>query len=392
MQQFTDAKARKLSAPGFHTVDTTLYLRITDRSKYWVQRITIKGKRHDLGLGAFPVVSVDEARETAFQNRRRVRAGGDPLAEKRKALKPDFEAAATAALDSLRPTWRNRLTEKEWRRCMTTYVLPRIGDKRIDLIDRADILDILVPLWTDKNATARRLRGWIKAVFSWAQAFGHIETNLAGEAISAALPKQAGKTKHHRALHHAEVRDALNQTDKAQACIAAKLCLRFIALTAVRSVEARAALWSEIDMENKTWSIPADRMKSNREHRVPLSDQALAILEKAGVLRDRSGLVFPSPRNNGKPLTNATMMVFLRRAGLADRATVHGLRSSFRDWCADSGKDRQLAEMALAHVVPGVEGSYFRSDLYARRERLMQQWADYITGAGPAKVVRLNSG
>ena len=192
MQQFTDAKARKLSAPGLHTVDTTLYLRITDRSKYWVQRITIKGKRHDLGLGAFPVVSVDEAREAAFLNRRLVRAGGDPLAEKRKALKPTFEAAAMASLDTLRPTWRNGKTEQDWRRYMNTYVLPRIGHKRIDLIDRADILDILVPMWTKKNATARRLRGWIKAVFSWAQAFGHIEINPAADAISAALPRGAG--------------------------------------------------------------------------------------------------------------------------------------------------------------------------------------------------------
>ena len=337
-------------------------------------------------------MSVDEARETAFRNRRRVRAGGDPLAEKRKALKPDFEAAATAALDSLQPTWRNSMTEQEWRRCMTTYVLPRIGHKRIDLIDRADILDILVPLWTDKNATARRLRGWIRAVFSLAQAFGHIETNLAGDAISAALPKQAGKTKHHRALHHTEVRDALNQTDKAQACIAAKLCLRFIALTAVRSNEARAAPWSEIDLDNKTWSIPAGRMKSNREHRVPLSDQSIDVLEKAKVLREQSDLIFLSPMNNRKPLNETTMMQLLRKAGLADRATVHGLRSSFRDWCAESGKDRQLAEMAPAHTVPGVKGSYFRSDLFVRRERLMQQWADYITGAGAAKVVKLISG
>ena len=392
MQQFTDAKARRLSAPGLHTVDTTLYLRVTDRSKYWVQRITIKSKRHDLGLGAFPVVSVDEAREAAFLNRRVVRAGGDPLAEKRKAMKPDFEAAAMASLDTLRPTWRSGKTEKEWLRCMDTYVFPHIAHKRIDLINRVDILDILVPLWTEKNQTARRLRGWIKAVFSWAQAFGHIETNLAADAISAALPKGAGKKTHLRALNHTEVKDALNQTDKAAACDAAKLCLRFIALTAVRSNEARAARWSEIDLENKTWSIPAGRMKSNRAHRVPLSDQSIAVLQKAEVLRDKSDLVFPSPMKQGRPLTNATMMLLLQKAGLADRATVHGLRSSFRDWCAESGKDRQLAEMALAHVVPGVEGSYFRSDLYVRRERLMQQWADYITGAGLAKVVRLNSG
>ena len=392
MQQFTDAKARKLSAPGFHTVDTTLYLRVTDGGKYWVQRITIKGKRHDLGLGAFPVVSVDEAREAAFLNRRLVRTGGDPLAEKRKTMIPTFEAAAKKSLKTLQPTWRSGKTEKDWRRCMNTYVLPRIGHKRIDLIDRADILNILVPLWTEKHETARRLRGWIKAVFSWAQAFGHIETNLAADAISAALPKGARNNKHHRALNHTEVLGALNQADNAGACDAAKLCLRFIALTAVRSNEARAARWSEIDLEAKTWSIPAERMKTNKEHRVPLSDQSIDVLQKARVLRDKSDMVFPSPIKNGKPLNNATMMLFLRRAGLADRATVHGLRSSFRDWCAESGKDRQLAEMALAHAVPGVEGSYFRSDLYARRERLMQQWADYITGAGLAQVVKLNSG
>ncbi|MDE0155612.1 MAG: tyrosine-type recombinase/integrase [Gammaproteobacteria bacterium] len=392
MPQFTDAKARKLTTPGLHTVDTTLYLRITDRSKYWVQRITIKGKRRDLGLGAFPVVSVDEAREAAFRNRRLVRAGGDPFVEKRKALKPDFEAAAMATLDTLRPTWRNGRTEQDWRRCMDTYVFPRIGHKRIDLIGRADILDILVPMWTEKNPTAQRVRGWIRAVFSWAQAFGHIEVNPAADAISAALPRGAGNTKHHRALHHAEVRDALEQTDHAPACDAAKLCLRFIALTAVRSNEARAALWSEIDLNNKTWTVPAARMKSNRAHRVPLSGQAITVLDKTGVLRDTSGLVFPSPMKPGKPLSNAVMMLLLQKAGLADRATVHGLRSSFRDWCAESGKDRQLAEMALAHVVPGVEGSYFRSDLFARRERLMQQWADYITGASTARVVMLNSG
>ena len=203
-------------------------------------------------LGAFPVVSVNEARETAFLNRRLIHAGGDPLAEKRKTIIPTFEAAALKSLDTLRRTWRSGKTEKDWLRAMSTYVLPHIGHKRIDLIDRADILDILAPLWTDKNATARRLQGWIKAVFSWAQAFGHIETNLAGDAISAALPTQADKTKHHRALNHTEVRDALNQTDKAQTCDAAKLCLRFIALTAVRSVEARAARWSEIDLETKT--------------------------------------------------------------------------------------------------------------------------------------------
>lgn len=294
-----------------------------------MQRITIRGKRRELGLGAFPVVSVDEAREAAFRNRWLIRAGGDPLVEKRNTLKLAFEAAAMASLESLRPTWRNGRTELDWRRCVNNYVFPTIGHKWIDLVDRADILDILVPMWIDKNATARRLRGWIRAVFSWAQAFGHIEVNPAADAINAALPRAAGTTKHDRALHHTEVRDALHQADKAGTCDASKLYLRFIALTAVRSNEARAALWSEIDLENKSWSIPAGRMKSNREHRVPLSDQALDVLEKARLLRDKSVLIFPSPMKHGKPLTNATMILLMQKAGLADRRIAHGVNFLF---------------------------------------------------------------
>ena len=390
MRKLTNAKIRKMDTPGLYTVDPTLYLRITDRGKYFVQRIMIQGKRRELGMGAFPVVSIDEAREAAFNNRRMIRAGGDPLEEKRKAMKPTFEAAAMATLETLRSTWRNGKTEIHWIRSMEIYVYPKIGNKRIDRIDRADVLNILTPLWTEKHETARRVRGWIKSVFSWAQSYGHVEANPAGEGLDGALPKRVKKTVNHRALHHSEVGAALLRTDQVNACNSVKLCLRFVAFTAVRSGEARLAKWSEINCNDRVWIIPADRTKTNREHRVPLSDAALSVLREAEELRGTSNFVFPSPRKPSNPLSYATKLLLLDKAGLRDVASVHGFRSSFRDWCADTGKPREVAELSLAHTIPGVEGAYFRSDLFDRRRLLMDQWAAYVTGAG-ADVVKLRS-
>ena len=388
MRKLTNAKIREMDTPGLYTVDPTLYLRVTDRGKYFVQRIMIQGKRRELGMGAFPVVSIDEAREAAFNNRRMIRAGGDPLEEKRKAMKPTFETAAMATLETLRSTWRNGKTETHWIRTMEIYVFPKIGNKRIDVIDRADILNILVPLWTEKHETARRLRNWIKTVFSWAQSYGYIEINPAGECLNGALPKNVKRTVNHRALHHSEVGGALDKTEQVRACMSVKLCLRFVALTAVRSGEARLAVWNEIDMENRVWVIPANRMKTNREHRVPLSSAVLSVLQKAEELRGTSPFLFPSPHRPDRPLSYATKLLLLEKAGLRDAASVHGFRSSFRDWCADTGKPREIAESALAHIVPGVEGAYFRSDLFERRRLLMDQWAAYVTGT-TADVIEL---
>ena len=171
--------------------------------------------------------------------------------------------------------------------------------------------------------------------------------------------------------------------------MAAKLCLRLVVLTACRSGEARLATWEEIDLEAGLWRIPAERMKAGAEHRVPLSDATVELLNEAARLRDDSGLVFPSPRKRNAPLSDMTLTKVLRDTGLAERCVVHGFRSSFRDWCADTGKPREIAEAALAHTVRGVEGAYFRSDLFDRRRHLMDQWASFLTG-GDAKVVKLH--
>ena len=191
-----------------------------------------------------------------------------------------------------------------------------------------------------------------------------------------------------RALPYGEVSGALERVEASGASAAAKLCFRFLILTAARSGEARGATWAEIDLDALEWRIPAERMKGGREHRVPLSDAARDVLARAWLLEDGSGLVFPSPSRAGRPLSDMTLMKILRDRGLAERATVHGFRSAFRDWCAETGKPREVAEAALAHTVSGVEGAYFRSDLLARRRALMDQWAAFLAGTEP-KVVRL---
>ena len=180
-------------------------------------------------------------------------------------------------------------------------------------------------------------------------------------------------------------------SSKAGPGLITKLCLRFLVLTAARSGEARGALWTEIDMDGAEWRIPAVRMKAHTEHRIPLSEAALDALRQARRFGDDSGLVFPSSRKVGRPLSDMTLTKVLRDAGLADRTTVHGFRSSFRDWCAETGKPRELAEAALAHTVGGVEGAYFRSDLFERRRRLMDEWATFLTGEPGGNVVLLQS-
>ena len=390
MGNLTAAKLKALSTPGLHGDGGTLFLRVAPGgSKSWIQRLTVGGKRRDIGLGGWPLVTLAEARDQAFENRRLARRGGDPLADKRRAAAPTFREAAERTFEANRARWRNNKTTSNWLRGMAKRVLPVLGDMRVDTIGRQDVLRILTPIWTTRPEIARKLRSRIRAVLAWAQAHGHVEHNVAGEAIDGALPSMPAVKAHFRALPHQAVGEALETIETSRASVSAKACLRFVVLTACRSSEARLATWDEIDLEAGTWRVPASRMKSGAEHRVALSDAVLKVLESVRPLRDRSDLVFPSPTRPGKTLSDMTLTKVLRDTELATRATVHGFRSSFRDWCAETGKPREIAEAALAHTVGGVEGAYFRSDLFERRRRLMGQWAAYVTGAS-AKVVRLH--
>ncbi|MCY4495878.1 MAG: integrase arm-type DNA-binding domain-containing protein [Rhodospirillaceae bacterium] len=390
MRRLTSAKIKSLSVPGLYGDGGTLYLSVSPGgSKSWIQRITINGKRRDLGLGGFPLVSLAEARDKAFENRRLARRGGDPLAAKRKVRMPSFREAAERTFEANRPRWRSAKVEKTWMQQLERHAFKHLGDLPVDRIERGDVLDVLVPIWTAKPEVARKLRQRMRATLRWAQAHGYVEQNVAGEGIDGALPAQPAVREHLRALPYREVAAAMETVDTSRASLAAKLCLRFTILTTARSGETRGALWSEIDLDAHEWRIPATRMKAGVEHRVPLSDAARAVLEQARPLHDESDLVFPSPVRRGRPLSDMALTKVLRDTGLAERATVHGFRSSFRDWCAETGKPREIAEAALAHIVGGVEGSYFRSDLFERRRRLMADWAGYL-GHETATVVRLN--
>ena len=385
----TVAKAKSLTTPGMYRADPTLYLRIAPTgAKSWIQRLTIDGRRHDLGLGGFPLVSLVEARDQAFENRRKVRTGGNPLAEKRRASVPTFRQATALTCEALRPRWGQGKHAADWASSMERYAFPILGDLRVDRIQREDVLRVLTPIWARKPETARRVRQRIRSVLRWAHAHAYVVENMAGEALEGALPSLTTRQTHFRALPYPEVPEALETVRASNSSLAARLCFQFLVLTAARSGEARNATWAEVDLDAREWRIPGERMKGGREHRVPLSDAALAILEQAWAMEDGSGLIFPSPLRAGRPLSDMTLTKILRDQGLAARATMHGFRSAFRDWCAETGKPREIAEAALAHTVGGVEGAYFRSDLFARRRALMDQWAAFLTET-EAKVVRL---
>ena len=396
MGNLTASKIKGLTRPGLYGDGGTLYLSVgAGGSKSWVQRLRIGGKVCELGLGSLETVTHAEARESAQANRKIVRAGGDPLQLKREAKRqdamPTFRVAAEATLAATAPRFRGARTEQRRRGQLQNHAYPVLGEMRLDQIGREDVLRCLTPIWTTKPETARKVRQHVRAVLKWAQAHGHVEINYAGEIIDGALPAMPSVSNHHPALPYKNIAEAMRAIDASGAYLPTKLCLKIIVLTAVRSGEARGAAWREIDIDAATWTIPADRTKTGKEHRVPLSDPALAVLNQAHALSDGGGrLVFPSARA-GTTIGSATVTDLLRRSWPHSAVSVHGLRSSFRDWCAENGVNREVAEAALAHTVAGVEAAYFRSDLFARRREVMNSWADYATGAGHGSVVQLHA-
>lgn len=392
MTRLTVARIRSLKRPGLHGDGDGLYLHVSKTgARSWIQRITIAGRRRDIGLGGFPVVSLAEARQAALDNRKLVYAGGDPLALKRATAVPTFEEAAERVIALHRPAWRNEKHAAQWTATLRQYAFPRMGKRPVSVIGTADVMAVLMPIWLEKPETAKRVRQRISTIMKWAVAQGYRVDNPAGDAIGAALPKGNGNGKrHHRALPHDEVAAAIEAVHGSGAGMAAKLAFEFLILTAARSGEVRQAAWTEIDTDAAVWTVPATRMKSGKEHRVPLSPRALAILDEARAIDDGGGLVFPSPLHRGKPMSNMTLSKIMRELGMD--AVPHGFRSSFRDWAAErTNAGHAVMEAALAHTVSNkVEAAYNRTDLFEKRRDLMARWADYLAG-GSGKVVQLTA-
>ncbi len=383
----TPAFVRNVSRAGRYCDGQGLYLDVrTTGSRGWVQRLTIRGRRTELGLGGFPLVSLKEAREKAFANRKLAREGGDPLSEKRRAEStPTFAEATRQVWKQLRPGWRSPEHAELWLGSLKRHALPRIGGMPISEVTSADVIGILAPIWHDKAATARKLRQRIRAVMEWAVAMDLRPDNPC-DRIGPVLGLHGNGVRHMRALPHEEVADAIRKVRASKARPVVKLAFELLVLTATRSGEVRGAAWKEIDREAGVWSIPARRTKGNREHRVPLCGRASEVLDEARRLGRGSPLVFPSV--GGKPLGNTAMSELLRELGIA--AVPHGFRSSFRDWAAEeTDHPREVAEAALAHKVRNqIEAAYRRSDLFERRRRLMDDWVAYLAQGASLDAAR----
>ena len=344
-------------------------------SKTWSQRVILGGKPVNIGLGAYPVVTLAEAREAALNNRRAIAKGRDPRA--RSPRVPSFAEAAEQVIRIHAQGWKKGgKSEAQWRSSLNRFVLPYLGDRPVNEIQPRDVMSVLLPIWNALPETARRIRRRIGSVMKWAVAQGYRTDNPAGDALSAALPRNATAPRHFRALPFSEVSAALQKVRESRVYPSRALCFEFLTLCAVRSGECRHARWEEIDIDGAVWTIPAERMKTGRTHRVPLSYQALRVLSKAWVFGEHPVLVFPAAQ--GGALNDASLSRLCRELDLG--CVPHGMRSSFRDWAAEcSDAPREVCELALAHVPANrVERAYRRSDLFDRRRKLMQEWADYI--------------
>lgn len=384
--------ALKSLGDGWHADGGNLYLFVRGSSRTWVFRfVAPDGRRRNMGLGSQHSVTLAEARKQAAILREQIKhptSPADPLAARRESRLAQklaarkhmtFKACADAYIEAHRAEWKNPKHAQQWENTLTKYAYPVFGDLPVAEVDEALVLKVLMPIWETKTETATRLRGRIEAVLDWATFSkfrqgdnparwkGHLENPLA-------KPNKAAKVKHHAALPYQQI-GAFMAELRTREGIGAR-ALEFVILTAARSGEVRGATWDEIDMANRVWVIPAERMKMKREHRVPLSDAAIALLQ--GVDRiEGEVMVFPSSKP-GRPMSDMTLSAVLRRMERGDM-TVHGFRSTFRDWVAESTRyPGDMAEMALAHSISDkVEAAYRRGDMLKKRFQMMNDWARY---------------
>ena len=368
--------------PGRHADGNGLYLFVQPSgTRSWVQRLVIRGRRRELGLGAATLVPLAKAREQALANRMLARSGGDPLSEKRRVQGvPTFAEAAQRVLEQKRGGWRGRWHAQNWWRSMERYAFPRIGSRPVSEVNTADVLEILTPIWHVKAETARAVRQRIRSVIEWAIALDMRSDNPCDRVLPVLGPQNDIVT-HRQALPHRDVAAAIETVRAGSAQPAVKLAFEFLVLTASRSGEVRGAQWAEIDTTDHVWTLSAQRMKAKREHRVPLCGRALEILDVARALGDGTPHVFPM--RSGRPISASTLLKMLNDLRIA--AVPHGFRSSFRDWAAEkTDHPREVIEAALAHVVQNkVEAAYARSDLFERRRLLMDDWSGYLARKRP---------
>lgn len=384
----SDKKIKDLTKPGRYRDEQTLYLVVSPRgSRSWVQRLRVFGRRREMGLGGWPVVSLEEARVKALENRRTAYRGDDPSLKTRARTTPTFREAAEQFYQENLPVWKSGRAADEWLVLLQKYVFKRIGHVPVDKLSREHLLSVLKPIWWTKRESARKVRGRINLIIKWAMGHGFTTENVVDQ-IDGALSRKTSSPKHFRAAPYKSFPTLIwPSLCLPPADAVGRLCIRFLLLTIVRTQEARLATWDEIDWETSTWCIPAHRVKTDTPHMVPLSFQALGTLEVAKTFGSKR-YIFPSPLNVNSPLGAATPGKVLVDCGIHDKTTVHGFRSAFRTWGSEATTASfDLLEMCLGHKVGlPVSQAYNQTDLLAKRGPIMQAWANYITSRKGLKV------
>ena len=371
---------------GRHGDGNGLYL-VVDPSgaRRWIVRVTVKGQRNrqgkpnrtDFGLGGADIITLTVARERALEYRRLAKQGLNPKYHRDKEV-PCFEEVARQVHIERLPTWKNPKHGQQWINTLADYAFPKIGRLPVSEIDQPEVLQVLSPIWTVKHETARRVAQRMKAVLDVTRSRGFREGENPVTVVMDArvLPRVKAKVKHHNAMPWQDV-PAFYARLSEQNGMAAK-ALTFTCLTGCRTSEVLKAVWDEFDLTELIWTIPEDRTKTGAEHRVPLTDEMLGIIEPLRALRSKC--VFEGQRRH-QPLSNMSMLMLLRRMEI-EHVTVHGFRSALRDWAAEVGNyPREVAELSLGHKIGSeVERAYARSDLLEKRRALMADWSEYVAG------------
>ena len=383
MPQLT-AKFVATAKPGkYHDRDGLMLHVRASGSRSWVWRGVIsdphggRGRRVDRGIGNTRVVTLREARDIALEYRRVAHRGVDPgrrRAQAERPTAPTLAEAIEATIAVQRAAWKpGSRSEDHWRANLTRYALPTLGDRPIDTITSSDLLGVISPVWSTRREAGRKLVARLRAVIRWALAEGHIAADPLPP-VEAALPRNGVRVEHHASIPPSEVGRAIRTVQASRAHWATKLAYELIALSGVRSAEARLATWSEFDLEAAVWCLPGERTKTGEPQRIPLAPRVLEILRDARERGGAAGLVFPAP--SGRPLTSEALSKLARELGLG--GSIHGLRASLRTWCAERGVDHATAEALLGHIQPGVVAAYQRGDLLAARRGVLERWGEHV--------------
>lgn len=374
-----EVKGLKKKGPGRYRASKGLYLEVDDNGgQRWLARLQAFNRRHDFGLGSYPQVSLREAREKTNEYRSALKEGRDPTAKTINAYEiPTFKDAAYQVWEQNAPAWRNAKHKREWIGTLERYALPTLGNFRVDQISHALVADTLAKIWLAKHETATRVAQRIKKVMDWAAARQHCNP-ISMEVVRAGLPNRKVKVQHFASMPWKEVPNFATNISHARKVT--RLALIFCILTAARSGEVRNMRWSEVDLEGAEWRVPGERMKMGRDHNVPLSQVAIQILLEAKPLAFNDEDPFVFPNSKGKPLSDMTLTMILRRTFPDNPPTVHGFRSSFTDWAAEETNfPREVVDASLAHQTGNkVDAAYRRTDFFAKRRQLMEAWANWV--------------